>query len=419
LDERSEMLVNFAGRWGKTYKHYSYVDIVNSYLSTLVGQKPLIDISVFKDKTCIVGLTGTGTVDLRPAPLEPLYPGVGIHAEIINSILNKKFIVRATRWVNLVMLAVLGAILFFVILKTKPKKGLAILVLAVFAFLGIAVSLFDIFGIWIDVFLPVAVMGLLYLAITFYKYIAEWRTRLVFENELDIAKKIQESFLPKRLPEVKGLEMAAAMYTARKVGGDLYDIIEFSPEKAGVMIGDVSGKGIPASLFMAMVTAKFKFFAMPQSAPHQTLSDLNSMLVRDSATNLFVTVFYMIFDLENNTARYANGGHLPVAHAATEGEVEFLDAREGTPLGLIDGPYSGEEMRFKKGDTFVFYTDGVTEAMNSRREMYGKERLAACIEAHKGFSSKGLLEAIEKDVRRFEPKATQHDDMMLIVIKIT
>jgi CHASE2 domain-containing sensor protein len=418
LDEDSNMLINFSGKWGKAYRHYSYVDIINSYLIKALGQKPVVDLRVFKDKVCIVGLTATGTVDLRPSPFEPLYPGVGVHAEVFNSIMNRCFISRAPKEANLLMLAVLGLCLFFAILKTKPKKGLVILIGSIFIFLAAAVLAFNLLGVWIDVFLPTVVMIVLYLALTFYKYIAEWRRRLFLENELEVAKKIQESFLPKRLPAVETIDIAAAMHTARKVGGDLYDFIDIDPERVGVMVGDVSGKGIPASLFMAMVMAKFKFLASSEIPPQNVLFNLNSSLVKESSSNLFVTMFYMIFDLKEGIVRYANGGHVPVAYAGLSGNVEFLDVYEGAPLGLMDGPYSGKEMRFNKGDTYVLYTDGVTEAMNARSEMYGKERLAACIESHRDLSAKALLEEIERDVRRFEPPTKQHDDMMIIVIKI-
>ncbi|MDD5496333.1 MAG: CHASE2 domain-containing protein [Candidatus Omnitrophica bacterium] len=418
LDEHSNMVINFSGKWADTYKHYSYVDVLQSYLSGITGQKPILDLRVFKDKICVIGLTAAGTVDLHPNPFETLYPGVGIHAEVFNSFLNNAFILRVSRAVNLAILIFLIFLTALITFRTKPIRALTLLVGAMFMF-GIAgILLFNIFGMWIDLFYPMVMMGLVYLAVTFFKYIGEWKKRLVLENELDIARKIQESFLPKTLPSTAGLEISAAMFTARKVGGDLYDFVEFSPEELGVMIGDVSGKGIPASLFMAMVTGKFKFFAIAKADPGDMLSNLNASLVKESASNLFVTVFYLIFDLKNKKVTYSNGGHLPVAHLREGKKVEFLDVDEGAPLGLLDGPYSTGEIEIQNQDIFVLYTDGITEAMDENRQMYEKERLAACIERHRDLSAKALLGAIEKDVRRFEPKADQHDDMTIIVVKV-
>lgn len=419
LDENSNMIINFSGKWGESYKHYSYVDVLQSYLAKVSGQKPILDLDVFKDSVCIIGLTAAGTVDLHPNPLEPLYPGVGMHAEVFNSVLNKKFIERASKEVNLYILIFLGLLISLVTLKTKPVKGLLALLITVTVFIAVGILAFNFFGIWIDLFYPAAVITLVYLSVTIYKYIAEWKKRLILENELDIAKKIQESFLPKALPAVEGLDITASMFTARQVGGDLYDFVEFGSNKLGVVIGDVSGKGVPASLFMAMVTGEFRFFAMPRVPPQDVLYSLNSRLVKESASNLFVTIFYMIFDMKNNTVAYSNGGHLPVIHlSADEKEVKFLDVSEGTPLGLMEGPYSTNTLNFRKGDIFVLYTDGITEAMNPRGELYGKERLAKSIELHRDAASKILLNAVEKDVRKFEPKSRQHDDMTVIVIKI-
>lgn len=418
LDDSSNMIINFSGRWDKAYKHYSYYDIVQSYLAPIAGQKPILDLNVFKDKICIVGLTATGTADLHPNPFEPLYPGFGIHAEIFNSIFSKHFIARASKETNLLILIFLVILLTSLTLKTKPIKGLVILALISSFFIVISILLFNIMGLWIDLFYPILILTLLYLSLTLYKYISEWKKRLIMENELNIARKIQESFLPKELPSIEGFHLNVKMLTARQVGGDLYDFIKFDNSKIGIMIGDVSGKGVPASLFMAKVNSEFEFFAKLESKPQKVLSDLNSKLVKESSSNLFVTMFYLIFDMRNNMVEFSNGGHLPVIHLIKESDIELLDVSEGMPLGLIDSSYGGKEASFKKGDTFVLYTDGATEAMNKKGEMYGEGRLVSVVKAHSGLSAEGLLQVIEKDIRNFEPKSKQHDDITIIVIKI-
>jgi sigma-B regulation protein RsbU (phosphoserine phosphatase) len=184
------------------------------------------------------------------------------------------------------------------------------------------------------------------------------------------------------------------------------------------MIGDVSGKGVPASLFMAMTTGAFKFFATPEAHPKDVLFSLNKKLVSESASNLFVTVFYAVFDVSNRKAIYSNGGHLPVIRMSQSGEAEFLDVDTGAPLGLMDGDYVEKEIVLRQEDVLVFYTDGITEAMNQDGEMYGADRLSAVIKERRSSSSKEILEAIEKGVRTFEPRQNQHDDMTLVVIKI-
>jgi CHASE2 domain-containing sensor protein len=418
LDDNSNLLINFSGKWGTTYKHYSYIDVLESYLADTTGQKPVLDLNIFKNKVCIICLTAAGTVDLHPNPFQELYPAAGIHAEVFNSMVNKEFIRRAPREVNLLILVILMAATAVATFKTKPIKGLFISIAIIFLFVTAAILLFNGCGLWIDLFYPVCVIFLVYLACTVYKYVAEWKTRLLFEKELDIAKKIQESFLPKTIQPPQNLDIAGTMFTARQVGGDLYDFVEFSKGKFGVMIGDVSGKGIPASLFMAMVAGAFRSCAQGQVKPEEALLNLNSKLIKEAASNLFVTIFYSIFDLEEKVFTYTNGGHMPVLHLHQDKKFEFLDVDEGMPLGLLEGNYCSRSVKFRSGDIFIYYTDGVTEATNSRLELYGKERLVSVAHNSKDFDAAKILEAISKDIRRFEPRTKQHDDITLIVVKI-
>jgi len=419
LDERSSMMINYSGKWGQAFKHYSFVDVLQSYFAKEAGEAMTVRPEWFKDKVCVIGLTATGTGDIHPSPFEALYPGVGVHAEVFSSILNNSFIGRVSRSANLLILVLIGGIVSFVTLKTRPIKGLIGLAVCIFFFAAVSALAFNIFGLWIDSVYPMFAMIAVYLSITLHKYISEWKKRLHFENELDIAKRIQESFLPKKLPETHGLVLAPAMLTAKQVGGDLYDFVELPQNRLGVMVGDVSGKGVPASLFMAMATGAFRFFATEDLPPHEVLKKLNDKLAKESSTNLFVTIFYAIFDNGKKEVIYGNGGHLPVLYLPAGKKAVFLDVKDGAPLGLVEGEYSGDRINYSSGDIFVFYTDGVTEAMNSRRNMYGKERLAEVVYKNRDLEPKELLSAIEKDVRKFEPKSTQHDDITIITLKIS
>lgn len=418
LDENSNIIVNFSAGWGQTYKHYSYVDILQSYAAKATGETANIDLAALKGKICLIGLTAVGTVDLHPNPFDPLYPAMGMHAEVFNSIMTKNFITRASRPANLAILLFLSALIAAVVLRTRPVKGVIYLLSSIIILLLSSMVIFNLSGLWIDVIYPIIVIVILHLSLTLYKYISEWKKGLLMENELQIARKIQESFLPKSMPSIEGISASVAMLTARQVGGDLYDFVAFGDDKIGIMIGDVSGKGVPASLFMAMSVGAFRSLAVSGVKPEQVLASLNTKLVNESSSNLFVTMFYSIFDLKNKIFIYGNGGHLPVLYFNKEGRDQFLDVQDGAPLGLMEGPYSGGRISFGAGDTFVFYTDGVTEAMNSKADMYGKERLLAVAAKNRLFSPDKMLEEIEKDVRRFEPKASQHDDITIMIVKI-
>ncbi len=414
LDEHSNMIVNYTGRWGDTYKHYSYIDIVQSYL---MGEDAL-DLSVFRDKVCIVGLTAAGTADLHPTPFETHAPGVGVHAEVFNALVTGNFVARAGRWTNMLILIVLCLLVCLLGLKLKPIAMLFTVIGIVFSFALASVLLFNLAGIWIDLLYPVMITLLCYVGTSLRRYIVEWKSRLLLDNELLIAKKIQLSFLPEKVPAVKGLEIAASMFTARQVGGDLYDFIELGPERLGVMIGDVSGKGVPASLFMSIVTDEFGFFAKPDVKPEDAIFELNSALIKKASSGLYVTMFYAIFDMGSRVMSYANGGHLPVILSSPGKGLKMLNAEGGLPPGMMESSYGGGSEAFAGGDVFVFYTDGVTEATRPDGSMYCEERLRAVVDKNRDLPPKALLDAIEKDIRRFEPKKTQHDDITLMIVKV-
>jgi len=412
-------MINFTGPWGSAYKHYPYEKVVRSFIAGITGEEPLMDLSVFKDKICLIGLTAEGTTDMHPSPFSPLFPALGLHADLINSMLQNNFIRRVPKAVNLLILIVMAGLVLWAAFMNRPLRGFAIVTGIVACYVVVCIGVFNFFGIWVDMVYPGGVMAVLYFFCTGYKYFMEYKNRLIMENELAIAKQIQESFLPKSLPQTSGLEAAAVMITAKEVGGDLYDFLEFSEHEVGVMIGDVTGKGIPASLFMSLVVGAFKFFAAADVKPEETLLRLNKKLKKESSTRLFVTMGYAVFDFKKRSMAYASGGHLPLLFLRAGQEPAFLDVDEGLPLGMIDRPYSGGRIDFETGDVLVFYTDGITEARNNKGEMYEGKRLAVLVAAHRDKSVKELAERIQEDVQRFEPASRQHDDITFLVIKIT
>ncbi|MFH1995496.1 MAG: CHASE2 domain-containing protein [Candidatus Omnitrophota bacterium] len=418
LDEQSNMMINYSAPWGKAFKHYSYIDILQSYFADETAQAPLLDLGVFKGKICIVGDTATGTTDMRATPLERIYPGVGIHAEVINSILTKRFVSRLSRFGNLAILFGLCAFVIFTTLKQKPFKGLLILLGVVGLFLILSIAVFLFFGLWIDVFYPLLLLVTLYLIFTFRKYIVEWQQRQLLERELDIARTIQESFLPKALPQSEGLEVTARMTAHHHVGGDLYDGIDLGDGKIGIMLGDVSGKGVPAALFMAKVTSEFRLLLAGEKRPSKLLTKLNRQLCEESSSSLFVTLCYLIIDTKEGTINLASGGHMPpVLVKAADGSIHLLEVKEGMPLSLMEGDYSESVTKFDPGDALILYTDGVTEAMDMNNNMYPEERFYDVVKKNSSLSAKELMDAILEDVHDFEGKAGAHDDTTVMVIK--
>ncbi len=419
LDGEGCLLVNYAGKWAdKAFEHYSYVNVLQAYAQELGGEKPLINLKEFKNKICFVGFTATATVDTNANPLEPIYPNVGIHANALNTILERDFIRRAGKPFNLLLVMILSGWVLVTSMRYKPLFALRATFLMLALFITVALCSFLQWGYWIDLFYPCVMTLVVFSVAVIGRTIYEIRKREVIENELKIASQIQQSFLPASLPQQKGMSLALYMKPAKAVGGDLYTFIPLKDDKIGVMIGDVSGKGTPAALFMAKVVSEFKFSARDRTDPAQVLTSLNDSIAAESTGGLFVTLSYVIFDVRSRKLFLSNGGHLPLVVSGAGGP-ELLNAEGGMPVGVMEGvSFSDLEHPVRPGDCFAFYTDGVSEARNRKKEEYGIETLQKMISDNRHLSAQGILDQTVRSLNQFMGKADQHDDITLIVVKI-
>ena len=417
LGKFSSIMVNYPDSWGKAFRHYSYMEIIQSYLSDVTNTEPMVDLSELKDSVCFIGFTATASPDAHPSPLQPHYPGIGVHTSVYNSIINKAFLKRINKWWNVAILLFMWALTAHITLKIRKKYSMAAFIAIIVGFILFALILFWLLGLWIDLFYPVASMVGIYIIFTFRKYIAEMQKREVMEKELDIAQDIQRSFLPSEIPDVGGIEINAKMITARQVGGDLYDVVKIDDHRLGIMLGDVSGKGVPAALYMAKVVSVFKTFVKEGDAD-EVVRMINQKLISEGNTNLFVTIVFTILDTKTNTATYALGGHLPTVLLEPDGNVELLNVDEGMPLGMIESDFSKGTKKYKPGSVFIFYSDGVTEAMDVKKEMYLEERLVKLAGKLVGKTVEEIVNAIQDDVAIFARKAPQHDDITVMAVKV-
>lgn len=233
------------------------------------------------------------------------------------------------------------------------------------------------------------------------------------ERELEIGRQIQLSLLPDAPPEVSGWEFAAYYRAAREVGGDFYDFFSLPnhPEKQGVVIADVTGKGVPAALFMARAGSVIRTTALTGLRPSANQND-------EIAAELFVTTFYGLLETDTGRLVYANAGHSRPLWLPAESNA----CRELPTGGILVGAFPGirldeGQIDVAPGDLLVFYTDGITEAMDADREFFGEERLRAVIDANAGASAQEALEAIVEAVSNFGNGAAQSDDLTLCVIR--
>ncbi len=204
---------------------------------------------------------------------------------------------------------------------------------------------------------------------------AERAERLALDREADEARAIQQALLPKSSPFIPGFVISGRSVPARAVGGDWYDFIPFPDGRWGLVLADVSGKGTAAALLMSATRGVFRSLAEACCTPGEVLTKLNQLLVDDFPAGKFVTMVYAVLDPATRTVVFANAGHLRPLFIDDQGE-HFLDVERGLPLGLACGDYSETEISLSQGSRLIFYSDGITEAVNGNEEEYGLSRLA-------------------------------------------
>ena len=247
------------------------------------------------------------------------------------------------------------------------------------------------------------------------------RERMV--RELEIARSVQMRFLPQSVPEFPNLDIVSLCQPAMEVGGDYYDFVRMDDRSMSVLIGDVSGKGVSAAFYMTMVKGIIKTLSRKTRQPSLLLAEANEIFCENAPRDVFVTVIYGVFDLENRTLTVASAGHNPLMVWNNKDTTVQLVNPKGIAIGLAKGErYQNliEEITipFNEGDVFIFYTDGVSESMNMDQEIFGEERLQEVLKASAHQSPRIIQRNVLEAVGRFSGKAPQHDDFTMIVVKI-
>ncbi len=246
---------------------------------------------------------------------------------------------------------------------------------------------------------------------------AETQERERLDYEMRVARLIQQTLLPRTSPTLPGWQLARHYQPARAVGGDFYDFIELTDGRLVLIVGDVTDKGVPAALLMATVRSFLRSAAQRLVAPGLVLRRANEHLCGDIPPNMFVTCLYAVLDPESGRLWYANAGHDP-PYVRREGQVEELRAI-GVPLGLMpDIEYQEHELVLEPGDSVLLYSDGLVEAHNSGREMFGFPRLQAAVARHAEARGQALIDALLADLAGFAGEGwEQEDDITLVVLE--
>jgi len=244
------------------------------------------------------------------------------------------------------------------------------------------------------------------------------------DHDLEIAREIQSILLPSRPPSVPGYELSGLNIPARQVSGDYFDYIRMDPTRLGVTIADVSGKGIPASLIMAMCRSVIRSEAVSKTSASEVLRRVNRQLYPDIKEDMFISMAYIILDADGRKVTLARAGHdAPLLYRAGTGEVEKLNPK-GMALGIDSGEVFNRvcadySFGLEKGDCILLYTDGATEALDQEGNEYGIPRLVQSLQASAPHGAASVVKYIAEDVRAFAGSFPQHDDITLIAIAKT
>lgn len=262
-----------------------------------------------------------------------------------------------------------------------------------------------------------------YLEDSIGKYIHELRTTTSskerYESELNIASAIQMQMLPRDYPNNEDVDLYAILHPAKEVGGDLYDFF-VKDRMLYFSVGDVSGKGVPAALYMAITRSAFRFIAGLGLQVEGVVSRINNAFCDGNDSGMFVTMFVGRINLDTLELEYCNAGHNPILIISPDGSVNFLHAKANLAAGLFENfPYTGETLQIEKGSRLLIYTDGVTEAENRAQELYGEARLedfARNEDMTK--SSKQIADDLTADLKKFTKDNAQNDDITIMMIKL-
>lgn len=237
-------------------------------------------------------------------------------------------------------------------------------------------------------------------------------------EELKVAKALQLSILPTEFPQTGLYDLHAVMTPAREVGGDFYDFFMLNDQHVGIVVADVSGKGVPASFFMAVARTEMQNAAHELVSPGRVLQQVNDRLCRENPLELFVTVLYGILDLSNGEFVYASGGHNPPLHLRSNGDVSEMALTDGVALGVMEAlDYDEARITLLPGDQVVFYTDGVTEAFSSSDEQFGEPRLMAAVTHAAAGSARITTDTVVAAVAEFSAGMEAFDDLTCLAVR--
>lgn len=416
---------------GSFWMHFSprYADRLVSAEDVLAGKAD----ARLKDSLVLVGVSGLGLIEWKMSPLGDPLPGVEVHAQILEQIFEERFLLRPAnaRWLESGLLAIAGLLLLFFVPRLRAWAS-TLLLAGLLAGLATSGILAFRTGWLLDVATPALGAMLVFGAMLAATLTEAQRQRQLLRAaqakaaaEMEVAQRIQSGMLPNprtAFAKEARFRIDARVEPARTVGGDFYDCFLLDDRRCFFAVADVSGKGLPASLFMALSKSLLQSTALRGEAdPGKILSRANVEISRDNPESLFITVCAGILDADSGELLLANAGHEPAFLRAADGAIARLDPSGEPPLCIVDGfDYTTVRRTLRPGEWLCVVSDGITEAMNERAELYGAERLVELLAAQRAEAAPAaIVSALRDDVRRFVGDTEQSDDLTLLCLRWT
>ena len=416
---------------GTTWLRYGHHDDERFIPATAVMDGKVDPPDLLKGRVVLVGLSGLGLLDFKTTPLGEFVPGVEIHAQVIENLVNGVSLKRpsiAAR-IEAVALLVCGFILIAFVPRLSALQGINLAVGLVIILLGGGVIAFLHFHLLLDPVLPAlgtamvfgsVVVGTLSEAEKQRRQLREQAAHMA--GEVNAARRIQMGLLvdtDETLGSDKRFRVATLLEPARTVGGDFYDCFMVDETHLFIVVADVAGKGLPAALFMAAVKSHIKSAALRGGPPGDVLTNAQDEISRENPEQLFVTAFAAALDVQTGEIEYANAGHEPPFLRAPHGAPERMGAPGGPPLCVVENfRFPTDRATLKPGDWMMVMTDGATEAQNVKREFFGIERLRTSLSWIPDGAAPGeVVKRVRDDVGRFMAGAELADDITLVVVR--
>ncbi len=244
------------------------------------------------------------------------------------------------------------------------------------------------------------------------------KERTLLENDLELSQKVQRALLPQSVPEIRGLEVAAFSQPARIVGGDYFDFVRMKDGSHAIVIADVMGKGMPASMLMASLQASLHIIAPESVEPADVVARLNHLFCHNIRLTKFVTLFLARYDESTRILTYCNAGHNPPLVHRANGSIEAM-LPTGAAIGLVEqARFSQGTITFRPGDRILLYTDGVVESMNREEDLFGQERLEKLLRENSGVSAHKMIGSLKEQLQKFSGVSTPMDDTTIIAVSV-